>query len=56
LDSGVGEREEVSTIFKVNIIPVPSNQIYPTPKILGESLNSKMKLLKARLPLLDDTY
>jgi len=37
----------VKTIFKVNIIPIPTNQFYPSPKILGESLNDKMNLLKA---------
>lgn len=35
--------------FTFNILPVPENPHYPSPKILGDSLNQKIDMLKSRI-------
>ena len=55
-DSGTYDGGPMTTIFHFNIIPVPENEIYPSPIALGLSLNDKIQMLAARVQTLDTSY
>jgi len=47
---------QITTLISFNIISVIESELYPTPKELGEKLNSKKIELAARIPNFDSSY